>query len=86
MPESQKRVLLKGEARKHYEIKLIRIVRRLSASYERVYPKDLVAEIMAEFGYYRCEQTVRKDLRKLAESGRLIRVGGFNARKGYAAA
>lgn len=31
----------------------------------------------------RCEQQLRKDMRKLARQGKLERIGGFGARRGY---
>jgi len=60
---------------------IIRIVASLQRSYQRVYPWMVAAQL----DYYRCEQTLRRDMMALVERGKLIRVGGRQARRGYRA-
>ena len=48
-----------------------------------VYPRAVSARIMTDFGFYRAEQTLRRDMSRLADAGKLYRVGGKNARRGY---
>lgn len=55
---------------------ILRIVRTLSQKYERVYPRMVQAHLYV----YRAEQTLRKDMGRLAEKGLLERIG---QRKGY---
>lgn len=58
---------------------ILRIVRRLERTHGRVYP----FMVGPWLDYYRCEQTLRRDMARLAASSYLIRVGGWNERKGY---
>jgi len=44
-----------------------------------VYPKM----VQPHLPFYRAEQTLRKDFRRLQEMGRLHRIGGSRARRGY---
>lgn len=39
--------------------------------------------VMPWLPVYRCEQSLRRDMNRLAERGRLVRVGGPEARRGY---
>lgn len=58
---------------------ILHIVARLQRSYARVYPYM----VQARLPYYRAEQTLRRDMVRLAEAGWLVRVGGPGARRGY---
>lgn len=62
-------------------LKVVKLLERNSGA--AVFPKMVSARIQAEFGIYRAEQTLRRDMSRLAESGMLYRVGGRNARRGY---
>lgn len=55
---------------------IIRTVYDLSRSHTRVWPWMVGAQL----DFYRCEQTLRRDMSRLAKEGRLMRIG---QRKGY---
>lgn len=63
------------------ETDIIRLVARLERNYKRVYPFMLQPWLE----YYRAEQTLRRDMARLARQGLLVRVGGAGARRGYLA-
>ena len=73
--------MITQEEREEFYNDLIAIVARLQRSYERVFPWMVALHLP----FYRCEQTLRKDMAYLARRGDLIRVGGFKARRGYSA-
>jgi hypothetical protein len=70
------------DERREFERELVRIVRYLQRNYERVYPWM----IQAHLDIRRHPATLRKDCVRLAKRGDLIRVGGWDARRGYLAA
>lgn len=63
------------------DAEILRIVRKLERSHGRVYPFMVTGWL----DIYRCEQTLRRDMVRLAAAGYLIRVGGRGARRGYVA-
>lgn len=40
-------------------------------------------QVSAQLDVYRCEQSLRKDMMKLVNDGKLIRIGGAECRRGY---
>lgn len=40
-------------------------------------------QVSARLDIYRCEQSLRKDMMKLVNRGKLIRIGGSDCRRGY---
>lgn len=74
------------EEREQFYLDLVKTVRRLQRTYNRVYPKMIVPHID---DFYRCEQTLRRDMAYLANRGDLIRVPsptpGVTPRRGYQA-
>lgn len=68
-----------AQEREIFYLELIAIVRKLQRNYSRVYPWMLIPHLPV----YRCEQTLRKDMAALAQSGYLIRPGGPGSRRGY---
>jgi hypothetical protein len=66
--------------REEFYLELIALVAKLQRNNGRgVYPYMIVAHL----DFIRREQTLRKDMRKLAERGDLIRVESYKSRKGY---
>lgn len=63
----------------NFDDEIVRIVKELQRSYERVYPYMIIPHL----ALMRVEGSLRRDMRRLAECGRLVRVGGYHARKGY---
>lgn len=66
------------------EGQILQIVSRLQRSYAGVYPYMVCAWL--DEPYYRHESTVRRWMVRLANDGKLVRVDGPGARKGYLAA
>lgn len=62
-----------------FDEEIIKIVRNLQRNYNAVFP--WMVTLWLELG--RAEGSVRRDMARLARQGRLIRVGGYNARRGY---
>lgn len=59
---------------------ILRIVRRRQRDLGRgVFPR----EVAVFLPYYRAEQTLRRDMMRLARAGWLVREGGQGARRGY---
>lgn len=59
---------------------IVRIVKQRERDLRRgVFPR----EVAVMLPYYRAEQTLRKDMCRLASAGRLSREGGPGARRGY---
>lgn len=65
-------------------LKVIQLLERNSA--RSVFPRMVAARIEADYGLYRAEQTLRRDMSRMASQGKLYRVGGRNARRGYVVA
>lgn len=62
------------------EQSILQIVQRLQRDYGRGVLPRMVA---AQMDIYRAEGTLRRDMMRLVEEGRLIRVGGTRSRRGY---
>lgn len=58
------------------EFVIVNMVGRLSERHDRVWPWMVGAQLE----FYRCEQTLRRDMARMARQGKLRRVG---IRKGY---
>lgn len=63
----------------NFDDDIVRIVRMLQRNFERVYPWMVIPHLRL----MRVEGSLRRDMKRLAECGRLIRVGGWHARQGY---
>ena len=59
---------------------ICKLVRKLERSYGRgIYP----FMVQAWLDMPRCEQSLRRDMQRMARTGKLVRVGGGAARRGY---
>ncbi|KKK95552.1 hypothetical protein LCGC14_2671640 [marine sediment metagenome] len=58
------------------ECVIVDVVGRLSERHERIWPWMVGAQL----DFYRCEQTLRRDMSRMARTGKLARIG---IRKGY---
>lgn len=65
------------------DAEILHTVRKLERDYQR---GVLPWMVQARLDFYRAEATLREDMRRLAASGLLVRVGGAEARQGYRAA
>lgn len=66
-----------------FEERIVGVVQQIQKEYRRgVLPRM----VQARLDFSRCEQQVRKDLKRLAERGVLVRIGGEGARRGYCVA
>lgn len=58
---------------------IVKCVTELQRTYGRVFPYMVVSRLQLR----RAEGTLRRDMLRLAQCGRLERIGGYHARQGY---
>lgn len=80
-----KRLVARLERRAQPDIEetILQIVRKLQRDYRRgVFPWMVAAQL----DIYRAEGTLRRDMMQMAQRGKLTRIGGRKARRGYVVA
>lgn len=66
------------------ELQIIKAVGRLQRDLQTTDDLGVFPwQVSSRLDIYRCEQSLRKDMMKLVNSGKLIRIGGEDCRRGY---
>lgn len=66
------------------ELQIIKTVKKLERDLQATDTRGIFPwQVSAWLDFYRCEQSLRKDMASMAQRGKLIRIGNSDSRLGY---